>query len=157
MVSFHTPGLLIASLFSGLIFLVLIDSVYYYSDRKQSVILHSGQTFITALLIGSFLAGMVLPFVFIAVIKLAISIFRLYSNNLKRIYFEIRFLRIAFLTVSGISLVSNISYPELPVMLIFLTGELLDRILFYIDFDPMNINHMINEQLNIEKDEKKRG
>jgi hypothetical protein len=66
-------------------------------------------------------------------------------------------MRIALLSVSGISLISHISYPELPVILIFLIGELLDRIIFYIDFDPMNINHMINEQLNIERDEKKRG
>jgi hypothetical protein len=157
MLLIRTPGLLIASLIAGLIFLVFIDNVYYYSDKRQSVILHSGQTFITALLIGSFLSGMVLPFVFIAVIKLGISAFRLYSSNLKNRYFEIRFMRIALLSVSGISLISHISYPELPVILIFLIGELLDRILFYIDFNPMNINHMINEQLNIERDEKKRG
>jgi anaerobic dimethyl sulfoxide reductase subunit B (iron-sulfur subunit) len=157
MLLIRTPGLLIASLIAGLIFLVFIDNVYYYSDKRQLVILHSGQTFITALLIGSFLSGMVLPFVFIAVIKLGISAFRLYSSNLKNRYFEIRFMRIALLSVSGISLISHISYPELPVILIFLIGELLDRILFYTDFNPMNINHMINEQLNIERDEKKRG
>jgi Fe-S-cluster-containing dehydrogenase component len=157
MLLIHTPGLLIASLITGLTFLVFIDSVYYYSDRRQSVILHSGQTFITALLIGSFLSGMVLPFVFITMIKLGISVFRLYSSNLKRIYFEIRFIRIAFLAVSGISIISHISYHELPVILIFFIGELLDRILFYIDFDPMNINNMINEQFNIVRDEKKSG
>ena len=157
MLLIRTPGLLIASLIAGLIFLVFIDNVYYYSDKRQSVILHSGQTFITALMIGSFLSGMVFPFAFIAVIKLGLSVFRLYSNNLKSDYFEIRFMRIALLSVSGISLVSHISYPELPVIIIFLIGELLDRILFYIDFNPLNINHMINEQLNIEIDEKKRG
>lgn len=157
MLLIHTPGLLIASLIAGLFFLILIDSVYYYSDRRQSVILHSGQTFITALLIGSFLSGSILPFVFIAVIKLGISVFNLYSNNLKSKYFEIRFMRIAFLIVSGISFISHISYPELPVILLFLIGELLDRILFYIDFDPININHMITGQLNIARDEKKRG
>lgn len=153
----NIPGLLIASMISGLILLLLIDSVYYYSDLKESVILHSGQTFITALLIGSFLSGMVLPFVFIALIKLFTSIYNLYNNRRKRICFELRFTRIAFLIISGISLISHISYLELPVILIFLIGEFLDRILFYIDFNPMNINQMIEEQLNIELDEKKRG
>jgi Fe-S-cluster-containing dehydrogenase component/DMSO reductase anchor subunit len=157
MVLIRTPGLLLASLIAGLILLFFIDNVYYYSDKRQMVFLHSGQTFITALLIGSFLSGMVLPFVFIAAIKLGISLFRLYSNNLKSKYYEIRFMRIAFLSISGISLVSHISYPELPVIIIFIIGELLDRIIFYIDFNPMSINHMINEQFNIEKDEKKRG
>jgi hypothetical protein len=153
----HIPGLLIASTISGLILLFLIDNVYYYADKRESVVLHSGQTFITALLIGSFLSGMVLPFVFIALIKLCLSVYKLYNNRIKRTYFDLRFIRIAFLIVSGISLISNISYPEFPVILIFLTGELLDRILFYIDFNPMNINQIIEEQLIKEIYEKKRG
>jgi Fe-S-cluster-containing dehydrogenase component/DMSO reductase anchor subunit len=157
MILIRTPGLLIVSLFAGLIFLALIDSVYLYSDRRQATILHSGQTFITALLIGSFLSGMVLSFAFIAAIKIGLSIFRLYTDNLKGIFFEIRFIRIAFLVVSGISLVSHISFHELPVVVIFLIGELIDRILFYFDFNPKNIYHLISEQLNIERDEKKRG
>jgi DMSO reductase anchor subunit len=150
------PGLLIASMISGLIFLFLIDNVYYYADKRESVVLHSGQTFITALLIGSFLSGMVLPFVFIALIKLIASGYNLLKNRNRQTLFELRFIRIAFLIVSGISLISHISYPELPVILMFLTGEFLDRILFYIDFNPMNINQIIEEQLNKELNEKKR-
>lgn len=149
------PGLLFASMVSGLIFLFLIDNVYYFTDKRESVIFHSGQTFITALLIGSFLSGMILPFVFIALIKLGASIYNLYKNRIKRVYFELRFIRISFLIVSGISLISNISYRELTVTFIFLTGELLDRILFYIDFNPMNINQIIDEQLNKDINEKK--
>lgn len=153
----HMPGFLIASMISGLIFLFLIDNVYYYADNRESVVLHSGQTFITALLIGSFLSGMAIPFVFIALIKLFTSVYNLYKNRRKQIYFELRFIRISFLIVSGISLLSKISYSELPVIILFLTGELLDRILFYIDFYPMNINQIIEEQLNKEINEKKRG
>jgi len=151
------PGLLIASMISGLIFLFLIDNVYYYADKRESVVLHSGQTFITALLIGSFLSGLVLPFVFIALIKFIASIYNLLKKRNQQTHFELRFIRIAFLIVPGISLVSHISYPELPVILMFLTGEFLDRILFYIDFNPMNINQIIEEQLNNELNEKKRG
>jgi Fe-S-cluster-containing dehydrogenase component/DMSO reductase anchor subunit len=153
----HIPGLLIASTISGLILLFLIDNVYYYADKRESVVLHSGQTFITALLIGSFLSGMVLPFVFIALIKLIAAVYNLLKNRNKQTLFELRFIRIAFLIVPGISLISHISYPELPVILMFLTGEFLDRILFYIDFNPMNINQIIEEQLNKELNEKKRG
>lgn len=153
----HMPVLLIASLISGLILLFLIDNVYYYADKRDSVVLHSGQTFITALLIGSFLSGMIIPFVFIALIKLFTAVHNLNQKRRKRTYFELRFIRIAFLIISGISLISHISYRELPVIGLFLTGELLDRILFYIDFNPMNINQMIEEQLNKERDEKKRS
>jgi len=100
---------------------------------------------------------MAIPFVFIALIKLFTSVYNLYKNRRKQIYFELRFIRISFLIVSGISLLSKISYSELPVIILFLTGELLDRILFYIDFYPMNINQIIEEQLNKEINEKKRG
>ena len=66
----HIPVLSIISSFAGLIFLVMIDNVYIFSDKRKSVILHSGQTFISALLMASFFSGIIFPFIFIALIKL---------------------------------------------------------------------------------------
>jgi DMSO reductase anchor subunit len=155
-VIFHIPGLIIASSVIGLILLLLIDSVYIYTDRSKSVILHSGQTFISALLIVSFISGIILPFIFVAFIKLVSSVHSLYVKKLNSTNFGIRFLRIAFLFVPGISLILHNSNTDRPVIFIFLMGELLDRILFYIDFNPLNINTLIDNKLNIERDEKKR-
>jgi Fe-S-cluster-containing dehydrogenase component/DMSO reductase anchor subunit len=151
------PGLLLASSISGLIFLLLIDSVYIYADRSKTVFLHSGQTFLSALLIASFLTGNVIPFIFIALIKLISSIRGLYFKKLNNNDFGIRYLRLAFLIVTGSSLILNISPTDLFVVSVFLTGELLDRVIFYQDFSPMNIKTLIEEQQNIERDEKKRG
>jgi Fe-S-cluster-containing dehydrogenase component/DMSO reductase anchor subunit len=153
----HVPGLLIASSITGLVFLMLIDSVYIYADRSKSVFLHSGQTFISALIIVSFVSGVVVPFVFIALIKLISSFHGLYIKKANNNNFGIRILRIAFLIVPGINIILHISHTDLIIVSIFLIGELLDRILFYIDFNPLNINTLIEEQLNIERDEKKRG
>ena len=72
----HIPVLLIISSVTGLIFLVIIDSVYIFSDKRKSVIFHSGQTFISALLMASFFSGVILPFIFIALLKLTSSIYR---------------------------------------------------------------------------------
>lgn len=119
--------------------------------------MHSGQTFLSALLIVSFFTGIVLPFIFIALIKLAASAYSLSINKINNINFVIRFLRIALLLVTGVSLVSEISYPDPVISSIFLTGELIDRIIFYIDFSPVNINTEIIKQINIERNEKKRG
>jgi DMSO reductase anchor subunit len=157
MVFSHLPGFLVASSIVGLIFLLLIDSVYIYADQRRSVIMHSGQTFLSALLIISFFSGIVLPFVFMALIKLMLSVYRLSVKKLNDINFGIRFLRIAFLVISGISMILNISNIALFISAIFLIGELLDRIFFYIDFNPLNINTLIDEKLIIERDEKKRG
>jgi hypothetical protein len=156
-VFYRFPFLLIVASIIGLIFLLIIDSVYIYADRRKSVILHSGQTFISALLIVSFFSGIVLPFIFIALIKLVLSVYNLSVKKSNSTDFGIRFLRIAFLVVSGISMISHISYSDLFIGTMFLIGELLDRIIFYIDYNPLNINTLICEQLNIERDEKKRG
>lgn len=153
----HIPGFLLVSSITGLIFLMLIDSVYIYADKRRSVFLHSGQTFISALIIVSFFSGILLPFVFIAIIKLVSSIYRLSVKKVNATDFGIRFLRIAFLIVPGINMILHASTTDIFIFFIFLTGELLDRIIFYLDFNPLNINTLIDKHINIERDEKKRG
>ena len=153
---FQLPGLLIAASVAGLCLLLAIDSVYIFADKKKSVTLHSGQAFLSALMIASFFSGIILPFIFIALVKLAVSVYGLIIKRMSP-NFEIRFLRMAFLIVTGIRLISHNPFPDLITISIFLTGEFFDRMLFYIDFDPVNINTLIDRQLNIERDEKKRG
>jgi DMSO reductase anchor subunit len=156
-VFFLIPGLLITSAIAGLFFMLMIDSVYFFADRSKKVIIHSGQTFISALLIGSFLSGSVLPFTFIALIKIALSVYNLSSSKLHGTNFSLRFTRIALLIVSGASMISHISYNDNLIVFLFLAGELFDRIIFYIDFNPSDINRLIDEQQNIQRYEKKRG
>jgi DMSO reductase anchor subunit len=156
-VFFSIPFLLIASGITGLFFLLMIDRVYYFSERSRKVIFHSGQTFISALLIGSFLSDSIHPFIFIALIKVALSVYTLSSKRLQGIYFSLRFTRIAFLVVSGAGMISHISYHDNLIVFLFLAGELFDRIIFYIDFNPPDITRLTNEQQNIQKNEKKRG
>lgn len=154
-VFFQLPAFLIASSVIGLVLLLSIDSVYIYADKRKIVMLHSGQTFLSALLIASFLSGAIIPFIFIGLIKLAASLYCLLVKKMRN-NFAIRFLRIAFLIVTGISLISNNSYSDITIF-IFLIGEFFDRMIFYIDFNPLNINTLIDTQLNIDRDEKKRG
>lgn len=153
---FHIPVLILISSFAGLIFLAMIDSVYLYSDRRRSIMFHSGQTFLSALLMISFFSGIILPFVFIALIKLSSLIYSLVSKPGGNV-FNLRFIRIAFLLIPAISLISNNFHHELSIVIIFMTGELFDRILFYIDYNPLNINILIREQINYDRDEKKRS
>lgn len=147
------PWLLIAASSAGLLLLLVVDAVYIYSRRDPSVYLHSGQTFITALLLISFLSSSVWPFVFIAGIKILISIYFYKSCN--RIFDILRHLRLALLLVAAASIISGISYPALSVIIILLTGELIDRILFYIDFEPISINNLIYKHIAERKYETK--
>jgi len=61
----------------------------------------------------------------------------------KRSVFEVRFFRIAALFISAMVLISGIGAGTIPVLIVFLTGELLDRVLFYTDFEPLTINNTI--------------
>jgi hypothetical protein len=133
---------------TGLILLVTIDMVYIYADNRKSVWLHSGQTFFTALLIISFLTGKILPFIFITSLKLTAAVYNLRIRRDVSPILVMRFVRISLLIITAISLISGISYPEKALLTVFLTGELLDRILFYIDFKPLNIKRLMNYHLN---------
>jgi DMSO reductase anchor subunit len=155
-VVFRLPLLLVVSSVAGLVFLILIDSVYIYSDKSKSVVMHSGQTFISALLIGSFLSGLTLPFIFLGAIKLISAGKKLFINQDDN-YFIIRFLRLAFLLLPAIAMISKNSHLESLTIFVFLTGELFDRILFYADFKPLNINTLISEHRNADKNEKERS
>ncbi len=150
------PVLLIISSVAGLVFLLMIDSVYIFSDKRKSVVFHSGQTFISALLMASFFSGVILPFIFIGIIKLISSIYGFARTSSVNI-FHLRFFRIAFLFMAVMSLILYHFQNDFAIIIIFMVGELLDRILFYYDYNPLNINILIREQLNYNSDEKKRS
>lgn len=146
-VAFRLPFLLIISSITGLIMLITVDTVYIYADRRKKMMFHSGQTFLSGLLIVSFLTANVIPFIFIALIKFAASLNNMLANNNSRMNLGIRFLRIALLLITGISLISGLNKGDTLIISLFLTGELIDRIIFYIDFDPDNINKMIYKNI----------
>jgi hypothetical protein len=91
-----------------------------------------------------------------AIVKLLLFFIRYRERAAGQIFF-IRFLRIAFLLITIFSQVLNTPHVNSVIILIFLTGELFDRILFYLDYDPVNIRKLMLVQLNNEKNEKKRG
>lgn len=141
--------LLIVSSLSGLILLVAIDAVYTFSDNRKSIIFHSGQTFLTGLLIISFFSDMGLPFLFIAFIKFVSSVFHMLNDKNKGFIFNLRFFRIAVLIITTVSLLKGISYPGTVLSILFLAGEFSDRMIFYVDFNPLNINVLIKNNIKL--------
>jgi Fe-S-cluster-containing dehydrogenase component/DMSO reductase anchor subunit len=153
---FSFPSLLIISAAFGVLLLIFIDAVYIYSDKRKQVIFHSGQTFLTALMIASFLSGMVVSFAFLAIIKLVSLMYFNYANKEADTNFTLRFIRMVILIIALVSIASGISYPQPSVIFLFLIGEFFDRLLFYIDFSPQNIKTSLINQINIDLNEKKR-
>jgi Fe-S-cluster-containing dehydrogenase component/DMSO reductase anchor subunit len=151
------PVLLIVSSIISFVLLFLIDSVYLYSDKRLPAVVHSGQTFLSSLIFISFFTGSIIPFIFIALIKVISSLYFLSIKKVDDLNFGIRFLRLLFLLFSGACIISGHFKDDPVIMILFITGELFDRILFYIDFKPLNIKTLIYEQINTFRDEKKNG
>ncbi len=129
----YSVEFIIAASAAGMILLVMTDMEFSQPDKRINTYFHSGQNLLTCLLLASFLSVMKAPFFFIAVIKLLSGIYNGYSDKLQNVYFSLRILRIALLLAAGISLMTQISYSDPIITIMFLSGELLDRIMFYDD------------------------
>jgi Fe-S-cluster-containing dehydrogenase component/DMSO reductase anchor subunit len=147
----------IIAVIAGLLLLIAIDNVYTYSERSLFLLFHSGQSFLTGLLIASFIMKAVVPFVFIASIKLLFNLFVLYRIGAKDIYFAIRFVRIALLIISFMVIITGLEKRLIAGYVVFITGELLERIMYYVDFEPINIKNVIIESIIPSIHEKERS
>jgi Fe-S-cluster-containing dehydrogenase component len=155
-VAFRIPAFLISSAVFGILLVISIDLVYLKPSGNRMA-LHPGQTFVNMLLLTSFLTGSPIHFIFIAAIKLFLGLRWFIMNREAE---DSDALRFAALAIPAILLVGTLSWKvsqDRLVMIILLTGILADRILFYIDFKPANLSWSINNHLNMNKNEKKRG
>ncbi len=145
-VFFQFPSLMIISSITGLLFMLSIDYVYNYAEKPKSPVLKSGQTFISSLLIISFLSESLIPFLFIAIIKTGLSFYSFFNSGTEGSFSLLKTIRIAFLIISAAALLYYKSLNN-TMIAIFLIGELLDRIIFYIDFEQLNIKTLIIKHL----------
>ena len=148
--------LLLVSVIIGLLLLIAIDYVYTFADRSTFMMVHSGQTFLTALLIGSYLINAIFPFIFIASIKILFNLFYMVKNRQTNKNSNLRRIRIALLLIISACVISGMAVNDMAKCIIFLSGEFADRVLYYVDFNPVNINTEITHHLILSQNEKKR-
>lgn len=151
----QSAGFAIAALVSGLILLVVIDSVYARPGRK--ILLHSGQTFLSGLLLVSYFTNSLLPLTFMVLVKTILTARQLILSEFRGTASGARFVRGAVLLICWAGLISGFARPGFAVTLIIVSSEFVDRILFYIDFEPENIRRNIANNINTINNEKKRG
>jgi anaerobic dimethyl sulfoxide reductase subunit B (iron-sulfur subunit) len=149
----ESPSILIIASVAGLFFLLSIDNVYNYAEKTKHKVPHSGQAFISSLLIIAFLSENIVPFVFMAILKIGLSVYKAYVTEIKDTYSVLRTIRLALLIISAAGLIYYKSINNF-VTALFITGELIDRMLFYIDFDQLNIKSSIIRHLTTLKNEK---
>ncbi|HEX2969766.1 MAG TPA: DmsC/YnfH family molybdoenzyme membrane anchor subunit [Bacteroidales bacterium] len=148
---FRKPEFSLAATLAGLIFLIAIDSVYTGTDKK--VFFHSGQTFLSALLLISYSSHNTWAFGFMVAVKVILSLRYFKSPDNK----VLRFLRVSVTLIVWTGLVTGLTEMSRVLTLIIIFAELLDRIIFYIDFEPVNIKDHIHRYIKALRYEKKRG
>jgi Fe-S-cluster-containing dehydrogenase component/DMSO reductase anchor subunit len=127
---------------TGLFLVIIIDRVYSFSKGEGTFGLQSGQALLTAMLMISFLAGSEIPFIFIASIKAALSVSKLIVKNDNGL-FVMRFVRLTLLIITTIGIVLGMESESPGILFIFFAGELLDRVIYYFDFRPLNVRDSI--------------
>jgi len=131
----------------GFLMLIAVDQVYNYADRSLYLMLHSGQTFLTALLISAYLMKGTVPFLFISLLKLIFNFTIILNKKQGHLMFSLRFIRTALLIIISMVIITGTDLNMLAGSLVFFSGEFLDRIMYYLDFDPINIKTTIKEEL----------
>lgn len=124
----------ILSFLSGLLMLVVIDSLHSKSDKRDLVKYHNAQVFLTALLLASFLIAEPLPFIFISAIKvLSLMVFKISGQS--RIYEKLfGLLYIGYLAFVSYSLFTPLYIRFFAIIFTFLLiFELGMRIIYYSD------------------------
>ncbi len=153
----NSPELLLVSSITGLMLLLVIDSVYIFSDYSSKVKLHAGQTFISGLVLISLLSGAVIPFIFITTVKLVLLFYNMFSETRNQDVSILKYFRIALLLIALAGFATGLYSSKIAIFAMIFAGELFDRIIFYRDFDPLNIKSLMIKNIKKIKDEKKIG
>ena len=146
------PGLIapVMVVITALLILISIDLVFFAADRSFSLKLHSGQAFFAGIYAVSWFIRPDYIFLVFSMLA-ALSVVMRYGSagrsplvrNLY--YFRAMTLPLVFLLI----------YPGTPLtntaaLVLFMAGVAADRVLFYYDFNPVNIKKTISEHFNTE-------
>jgi Fe-S-cluster-containing dehydrogenase component/DMSO reductase anchor subunit len=149
-----SPGLIPSGVgaITALLTLISVDRVFFAADRRLTLKLHSGQAFFAGIYAVSWFREPGTLFLVFSMLA-AISVVMRYRSaegppfvrNLY--YFRALVLPVVFMLL----------YPDTPVadgvaLALFLAGVAADRLLFYCDFNPVNIRNTIKEHFANEYD-----
>jgi Fe-S-cluster-containing dehydrogenase component len=152
-----SPGLIPPGVgaITALLTLISVDRVFFAADRSLSLKLHSGQAFFAGIYAVSWFREPGTLFLFFSMLA-AISVVMRYRSA-----GEPPFVRnLYYFRALALPVVFMLLYPDTPVadgaaLALFLAGVAADRLLFYCDFNPVNIRNTIAEHFTNEYEEER--
>ena len=140
-----SPGLIPPGVgaITALLTLVSVDRVFFAADRRMALKFHSGQAFFAGIFAVSWFREPGTLFLLFSMLAAVSVVMRYRSAEGPPFVRNLYYFRALALPVVFVLL-----YPESPVadgaaLVFFLAGVAADRLLFYIDFNPVNIQNTI--------------
>jgi Fe-S-cluster-containing dehydrogenase component/DMSO reductase anchor subunit len=135
------PGLIppLLTAVVALMTLISIDLVYFNADRTTLLRLHSGQAFFTAICAVSWFMEPGTLFLVFSMLAAASVVIRYRTASKNGIISNIYYFRALALPVVFMLLYPGSTMADVTAMILFMAGLVADRLLFYYDFNPVNI------------------
>jgi len=146
------PGLippLIAGLLA-LLTLISVDNVYFAADRSFSLKLHSGQAYFTGMYATAWFIEPTIIFIVFSMLAAVSVVMRYRSAEADRLTRTLYYTRAMALPVVFLLIYPGNPLTDIAALVIFITGMVADRLLFYCDFRPQNIRNTITENFGNE-------
>ena len=141
------PGILPALIIPivALLALISVDLVYFSADGSTGLALHSGQAFFSGILAASFFSGSLNAFILFTMLAAGSVVIR--YNTLSRSLFirNIYYYRALTLPLVLMLLYIISDWLAVAAQIIFISGLIADRALFYDAFKPENIRVKISD------------
>lgn len=151
------PGLIppIIVIIAALLTLISIDLVFFAADRSFNLKLHSGQAFFSGIYAVSWFIKPDYIFLVFSMLAALSVVMRYGSTGRSPLVRNLYYFRAMILP-----LVFVLIYPGTPLMntaalVLFMSGVVADRVLFYYEFNPVNIKQTITEHFNTENEKER--
>ncbi|MCI0522711.1 MAG: hypothetical protein L0Y37_03560, partial [Bacteroidales bacterium] len=139
----------------SLLTLISIDLVYFAADRSVTIKLHSGQAFFSAVFVTSWFIVPNTLFLLFSLLAALSVVMRYRSSDKEPVIRFLYYYRALSLPIVFMLLYPGSQIADIAAAIIFFTGITTDRVLFYDDFNPLNIRDTIQEDFK-DKYEKER-
>lgn len=134
----------------ALLTLISIDLVFFAADRRMNLRLHSGQAFFSAIYAVSWFTEPRMIFMIFSMLAAISVVIRYGSTDRGPVIRNLYYFRAMALPLVFLLLYPGTPFTETTAMIIFFAGIVADRILFYYDFNPVNIRDTIREHFRTE-------
>ena len=134
----------------ALLTLISVDNVFFAADRSLSLKLHSGQAYFTGMYAAAWFIEPTIIFTGFSMLAAISVVMRYKSSEADTLTRTLYYFRAMTLPVVFMMIYPGNPVTDIIALVLFITGLMADRLLFYCDFRPPGIKDTITEHFQKE-------